>query len=94
MYNHLLHADTFIHRPFNFATVNNRKTRDRICQVEWEILAKFGHLFQNPIPCFDVPTYSVHVDNGIHLHVHNKSHIEMLLTQQISLPDDGQCLFN
>jgi hypothetical protein len=71
---HLLHEDTFIHGPFDFATVHNRKTRDRIGQADWQILADFSHMFQNPIPSFSVPTYSIHVDNGIHysfLHNHN-----------------------
>jgi len=71
---HLLHEDTFIHGPFDFATVHNRKTRDRIGQADWQVLADFSHMFQNPIPSFLLPTYSIHVDNGIHysfLHNHN-----------------------
>ena len=34
-YIQMLPKDTFIHGPFNFATVHNRKTRDCIRQVEW-----------------------------------------------------------
>ena len=34
-YVHLLHEDTFIHGPFDFATVNNQKTRDRISEKDW-----------------------------------------------------------
>ena len=44
-YVHLLHEDTFIHGPFDFATVNNPKTRDRISQQDWQVLASFSHLF-------------------------------------------------
>ena len=64
-YIHMLHKDTFIHGPFNFSTVHNRKTRDRIGQADWQVLANHSHMFQNSIPSFDVPTYSIHVDNGV-----------------------------
>ena len=62
----LTHSDTFIHGPFDFSTINNRKSRDRICQSDWDILKSHCDLFHNPLPRFDVPTYSVHVDAGAH----------------------------
>ena len=62
-YVHMLHEDTFIHGPFDFATVHNRKTRDRIAQADWLALANHSHMYQNSVPRFDVPTYSIHVDN-------------------------------
>ena len=65
-YINVLHEDTFIHGPFNFATVHNRKTRDWIGQEDWQVLANHSHMFQNSIPSFDVPAYSIHVDNGVH----------------------------
>ena len=34
----LTHQDTYIHGPFNFATVNGRRTRDRISEEDWKIL--------------------------------------------------------
>ena len=87
-YIHLLHQDTFIHGPFNFATVNNFITFNCISQQDWQVLPSFSHLFQNPIPSFDVPTYLVHVDKGVHFVFHNKIHAGMLLTQQYLLPHD------
>ena len=87
-YIHLIHEDTFIHGPFDFATVNNRKTRDRISQVDWNILAKYSHRFRNPLPSFDVPTYSIHVDNGVHFSFNDKHHSEVLFTQNLLSPDD------
>ena len=57
----LLNSDTFIHGPFDFAVVNNRKTRDRVSQDAWNILHKFGHLFTNHAPSLDLPEYSVHL---------------------------------
>ena len=65
-YINLTHSDTFIHGPFNFSTINNRKSRDRICQSDWDILKSHCDLFHNPLPRFDVPTYSVHVNAGTH----------------------------
>ena len=65
-YINLTHSDTFIHGPFDFATINNQKSRDRICQSNWDILKSHCDLFHNPIPHFDVPTYSVHIDAGAH----------------------------
>ncbi len=66
-YINLTHSDTFIHGPFGFTTINNRKSRDRICQSVWDMILK-SHcdLFHNPLSRFDVPTYLVHVDAGAH----------------------------
>jgi hypothetical protein len=36
----LTHSDTFIHGPFDFAIVEARKTRDRISQIDWDVLSK------------------------------------------------------
>jgi hypothetical protein len=63
----LTHTDTYIHGPFDFATVNGRKTRDRISQVDWGILALHSSMFHNAAPCFDLPSYSIHVDRGVHI---------------------------
>ena len=62
----LLHRGTLIHGPFEFASVNGRKTRDRISPADWDALAKFSSLYQNPLPRFDLPLYSIHVDRGVH----------------------------
>ena len=60
----LTHSDTFIHGPFDFSTINNRKSRDIFCQSDWDILKSHCDLYHNPLPRFHVPTYSVHVDAG------------------------------
>ena len=36
----------FIHGPFNFATLNGRKTKDRISELDWKKLIQFKA--QNP----------------------------------------------
>jgi hypothetical protein len=62
----LTHGDTYIHGPFDFAVVRGRKTRDRVGQDSWDKLASKTAMFMNWIPRFDLPTYSIHVDRGIH----------------------------
>ncbi len=59
------HLDTFIHGPFNFASICGWKTRDCISQDDWDILSHHTSMFNNPLPKFDVPTYSIHVDRGL-----------------------------
>jgi len=62
----LTHSGTVLHGPFECASVNGRKTRDRISPADWDVLATFSALYQNPLPRFDLPSYSIHVDRGIH----------------------------
>jgi hypothetical protein len=62
----LTHGDTYLHGPFDFAVVRGRKTRDRIGQDCWDVLATKTSMFTNQLPRFDLPTYSIHVDRGVH----------------------------
>jgi hypothetical protein len=39
-----------LHGPFNFATLNNRKTRDRISKTDWIVLQDRKMLYHNPAP--------------------------------------------
>jgi hypothetical protein len=43
-------SDILLHGPFNFATKNNRKTRDRISQTDWDILTSQHNRYQNEAP--------------------------------------------
>ena len=61
------HHDTYIHGPFEFATVRNRKTRDRISQSDWTILSDHTSMFTNPLPLFDIPSFSLHADHNFHI---------------------------
>jgi hypothetical protein len=58
---------TFIHGPFDFATVRGRKTQDRVDQYAWNALSSKLSMFVNKVPRFDLPTYSIHLDRGINL---------------------------
>jgi hypothetical protein len=62
----LTHGDTYLHGPFDFATVNGRKTRDRVSQDDWKSLLQLRGSYDNSPPSLDLPTYSVHIDRGIH----------------------------
>jgi hypothetical protein len=62
----LLHSGTLLHGPFKFASVNGRKSRNRVSQADWDVLAKFSACFQNPLPWFNLPSYSIHINRGIH----------------------------
>jgi hypothetical protein len=67
----LTHLDTFIHGPFKFPFVNGQKTQDRVSQANWDVLKSHLNMFHNPLPQFDVPLYSIHVDCGAHVSFHN-----------------------
>ena len=69
----ITHSDMFIHGPFEFATVSGQKTCDRISQEDWNVLLRHVSMFQNPIPSFNVPTYSIHVDCGAHVSYHDQT---------------------
>jgi hypothetical protein len=86
----ITHTDTFIHGPFEFATVRGRKTRDRICQNDWDILRQHKSMFQNPLPSFDVPTYSIHVDRGAHVAYHDKALTNVLCFEASQTSDIAQ----
>ncbi len=43
----LTHGDTYLHGPFDFAVVRGRKTRDRIGQDCWDVLATKTLMFTN-----------------------------------------------
>jgi hypothetical protein len=56
-----LHDSTiYIHGPFNFATLNNRKTRDRISETEWRTLAEKSNQYNNASP--EIRQRNIHVN--------------------------------
>ncbi len=66
----LTHSDTYIHGPFDFATVNGRKSRNQICQADWDVLLSRASMFHKPLPSSEVPTYSIHVNPCAHVTFH------------------------
>ncbi len=62
----LTHGNTYIHGPFDFAIVNGQKSRDCIGQEAWDALVAWQSMFSNPLPHFNLSTYSIHVDCGVY----------------------------
>jgi len=58
--------------------------------TDWKVLESYKHLVKNEVPPFDVPTYSVHVDSGIHFCFHDSTKAGMLLQKQFLPPTDTQ----
>lgn len=54
----LLHPATFIHGPFEFATINNRLTRDRISVDDWTQLTIASSKYDDTAPDLDVRDWS------------------------------------
>jgi len=69
----ITHLDTYIHGSFDFDVINGRKSCNRISQQDWEILSSHKSMFHNPIPSFELPSYSIHVDRGAHVSFINSS---------------------
>jgi hypothetical protein len=93
-YVNLTHSDTYIHGPFDFATINLQKSRDRIPQGAWDILKSNTPMFHNPIPRFDVPTNSIHVDRDAHTSSHCATHAcELVQSAKRALHNPGQHLY-
>jgi hypothetical protein len=63
----LTHECNYIHGPFEFATINGRKTRDRVASDDWKVLIEHKDLYSNEPPSMELPTYSVHIDCGVHV---------------------------
>jgi hypothetical protein len=40
---------------------------------DWDVLSRHQSMFNNPIPRFDVPTYSIHIDHGAHVTFHDQA---------------------
>ena len=76
----LTHLDTYLHGPFDFATINGRWTHDRISQDNWKALSTHALQFSTLLPRFDLPSYSIHVDSGVHIAIHNPTLAAALCT--------------
>ena len=92
-YTNLTHSDTFIHGPFDFATVNGRKSRDRIDQADWGILRSRTTMFHNPIPSVKILTYSVHVDACAHTTFQNSAFHAMHLSTCTMCQNQNTCSY-
>ena len=74
----LTNADTYIAGPFDWALVNNRKSRDRVSTAHWKILGEYTALFSNAVPDISLPSYSIHYSQP-HSSYESREHNERIL---------------
>ncbi len=67
----LTHLDVFIHGPFKFAIICSWKTQDHVSQANWDALKAHLDMFHSALLQFDVPSYSIHIEHGVHVTFHN-----------------------
>ena len=89
----LSQPDTYIHGPFEFATIRGRRSRDRIDRADWEILLSRRSLFDNAAPKLDLPSFSVHIDRGIHVAISNPAHCATLCAVIAHSQNHGDTLY-
>ena len=63
----LVNDCTYIHGPFDFAAINGRQSHDRVDISDWNVLHAHKSMYSNQPPSLELPTYSIHVDNGVHV---------------------------
>ena len=74
--------DTYIHGPFDVASVCGRKTRDHVAQADWDVLHCHQSMFHNRDPSFNVPKYLIHFDCCAHVAFHDEAAYKLLLIKQ------------
>lgn len=75
---YLQQDEILIHGPFNFATVNNRKTRDQISAVDWNILIAGRSKYDCDPPRFTQPI--VHITTSEQPH---SEHTSQSVTERV-----------
>ncbi|KAL7503777.1 hypothetical protein ACHAXN_001519 [Cyclotella atomus] len=89
----LTHDSTYIHGPFNFTTVCGRRSRDRVSEDDWRILLSHRSCYDNKPPELDLPTFSVHVDGGIHAAVQSPAACALLSAMSIHSQTNRDVLY-
>jgi hypothetical protein len=46
--------------------------------LDWDILSKQTSMFHNPLPRFDLPSYSIHFNRGVHVAICNTTNCNLL----------------
>jgi hypothetical protein len=68
--------DQAIHGPFDFATLNNRKTRDRVSEKHWLILGEKSALYDNEAPRISERAMHVDITQPIYEQVRGNQEVE------------------
>ncbi len=81
MFDESVNGKVYIHGPFDFPSIRGCKPRDRVAQSDWDVLHRNSSMFNNPVPRFDVPTYSVHCNRGVHVTFHDDATCTILMAK-------------
>jgi hypothetical protein len=74
-----------IHGPFNFTTINNQKTCDRISIRDWEILIQSNNKYNNDQPVItNSPIQSVHWNEPI-ISSHSNESVKLRIDMHLSI---------
>jgi HKD family nuclease len=73
---HIDDSDQAIHGPFEFATLNNRKTRDRVSEQDWLILGGKSALYDNEAPRISERVMQVDITQPIYEQVRGNQEVE------------------
>ena len=61
------HKDTFLHGPFDFATINGQKTKDHISSQDWSTLSQIKQKYDNSAPVTNlISTNAFHINTQYH----------------------------
>ena len=60
------HANVFLHGPFDFATLNETKTRDRLSQSDLQVLSDTSAKYDNEPPIIASANTAFYIDTAFH----------------------------
>jgi hypothetical protein len=65
-----------LHGPFNFATLNHRKTRDRVAAKDWLVLAEHKGSYHNKAPQLSPRVMHVDISQPTYENIHGNQEVE------------------
>jgi hypothetical protein len=86
----LLHDSTFIHGPFEFATINGRKTRDRISDADWKQLIAAKDKYDDAPPNIQIQDFTgVQFSRSFHTSIYDSSVRERVVATHYLAPENS-----
>ena len=61
------------------------RSRDPISANDWKVLYKHRDMYKHAPPKLDMPTYSIHVDWGVHVSYCSTQHVAVLQVSALAL---------
>jgi hypothetical protein len=86
----LLHDPTFVHGPFEFAVVNGRKTRDRICDDDWKQLIAAKEKYDDAPPNLQMNDFTgVQFSRSFHTSISDSSVHDRVIATHYLKPENS-----